>query len=287
MANIPLNKIGLLTDIPLYEKSLGIGITVVSARSGNKKVHNSNKSYPTQIALYHVEDDSGNGHFSVLTKINVLLGKSYYCNNCDIGYNNNDRHRCKMSCDLCGRNKCLKGMECLYIHQQSQSNRYPSKCSQMFFCPGCKVSLKTMQNHKNRDLKNHICGESFCKNCNKYYLDDHLCYMHSTKVNNMYDGDTDMDTMEVLGYDTLNQPWCKHFTFYHFESMQNGTGEHIPNLVVAHSLCEKCQDVTHVKPTSTCSSHGSRCSLCKKLNEKGNNFDGPPCLGCGKRQVIF
>ena len=37
MANIPLNKIGLLTDIPLYEKSLGIGITVVSARSGNKR----------------------------------------------------------------------------------------------------------------------------------------------------------------------------------------------------------------------------------------------------------
>ena len=290
MANIPLNKIGLLPDIPLYEKSLRIGITVVSARSGNKKVHNSNKSYPTQVALYHVEDDSGNGHFSVLTKMNALLVKSYYCNNCDIGYNNNDRHRCN---DLCGRNKCLKetrivsckkcnaqchSKECLYIHQQSQSNRYPSKCSQMFFCPDCKVSLKTMQSHKNRDLNNHICGESFYKNCNKYYLDDHLCYMCSTEVTDMYDGDTDMDIMEVLGYDTSNQPWCKHFIFYDFESIQDGTGEHIPNVVVAHSICDKCQDETHVKPTSTCSSYGSHCSLRDKLNEKGNNFDGPPCL---------
>ena len=74
---------------------------------------------------------------------------------------------------------------------------------------------------------------------------------------------------------------------YDFESMQDGTGEHIPNLVVAHFMCEKCQDLTHVKLTSTCSSCGSHCPLCDKLNEKGNNFDGPPCLGCDKREVIF
>ena len=111
--------------------------------------------------------------------------------------------------------------------------------------------------------------------------------MCSTEVNDIYDGDTDMDTMKVLGYDTLYQPWCKRFIFYDFESMQDGTGEHIPNLVVAHSICKKCQDVTHVKPTSTCLSCGSRCSLCDKLNEKENNFDGPPCLGCDKREVMF
>ena len=111
--------------------------------------------------------------------------------------------------------------------------------------------------------------------------------MHSTKVNDMHDGDTDMDTMEVLGYDTSNQPWCKSLIFYDFERMQDGTAEHIHNLVIAHSTCEKCQDVTHVKLTSTCLSCGSRCSLCDKLNEKGNNFDGPLCLGCSKREVIF
>ena len=50
-ANIPHNKEGILTDIPLYEKSLGVGITVISARSGNKKVHNSDKSifYPNSL----------------------------------------------------------------------------------------------------------------------------------------------------------------------------------------------------------------------------------------------
>ena len=52
----------MLTDIPLYEKSLGVGITVVSARSGNKKVHNSNKSYSTQIVLFPEENDEGQDH---------------------------------------------------------------------------------------------------------------------------------------------------------------------------------------------------------------------------------
>ena len=103
-ANIPHNKEGVLTDIPLYKKSLCVGITVVSARSGNKKVHNSDKSYSTQIVLYYVENDEGQGHFAILIKMNALLGRAYYCDECDIGYNNNTQHRCKISCDLCGRN---------------------------------------------------------------------------------------------------------------------------------------------------------------------------------------
>ena len=106
-ANIPHNKDGVLTDISLYEKSLGAGIMVISARSGNKKVHNSDKSFSTQIVLYHVENDEGQGHFAVLTKMHALLDRAYYCDDCDMGYNNNTQHRCKISCDLCGRNKCL------------------------------------------------------------------------------------------------------------------------------------------------------------------------------------
>ena len=89
------------------KKSLGVGITVISARSGDKKVHNSDKSFSTQIVLYLVENDEGQGHFAVLTKMNVLLGRTYYCDDCDMGYNNNTQHRCKISCDMCNRNKCL------------------------------------------------------------------------------------------------------------------------------------------------------------------------------------
>ena len=141
----------------MKKASKGVGITVISARSGNKKVHNSDKSFSTQIVLYHVENDEGQGHFAVLTKMNTLLGRAYYCNDCDMGYNNNTQHRCKISCNLCGRNKCLPSgkivlcdrchgqchlQECLAKHRLQHLGKYPSKCSMMYFCPDCKVSLK-------------------------------------------------------------------------------------------------------------------------------------------------
>jgi G:T-mismatch repair DNA endonuclease (very short patch repair protein) len=86
-----------------------------------------------------------------------------------------------------------------------------------------------------------------------------------------------------------DEKWPKRFIFYDFESMQesDGTGEHVPNLVVTHSICEMCQDVTLVTPQSTCTSCGSRCTSCCKLNKKRNNFEQSPCSGCGKREVIF
>ena len=63
--------------------------------------------------------------------------------------------------------------------------------------------------------------------------------------------------MELLGHDTSHSPWGKHFIFFDFESMQEDEGEHIPSLVVAHSICDKCEHVMHVTPTSTCASSGS------------------------------
>ena len=42
MAGIQLNSPALLKHIPLYEKALGVGISVISARGGNKRVYQSN-----------------------------------------------------------------------------------------------------------------------------------------------------------------------------------------------------------------------------------------------------
>ena len=45
--------------------------------------------------------------------------------------------------------------------------------------------------------------------------------------------------------------------------------------------------MTHVTPSSTCSSCGSQCTVCDRLNRKGNNFEGPPCQEYSLREVIF
>ena len=169
-----------------------------------------------------MENDERQGHFAVLTKMNALLGRAYYCNDCDMGYNNNTQHRCKISCDLCGRNKCLPSgkivpcdrchaqchlQECLAKYRLQQSGKYPLKCSTMYFCPDCKVSLKTMTWGRCKDKRNHICIESFCKNCQQYYMDDHKCYMCSTVVDKVADMKEDeRECMELLGHDTSHSP---------------------------------------------------------------------------------
>ena len=97
---------GILDHIPLYEKYLQVGITVISARSGNKRVYKGNSSYKLQVTLYHISDED-TCHFAVITHINALISRAYYCNDCDKGFNNRNYHRCTVWCNICGRNGCI------------------------------------------------------------------------------------------------------------------------------------------------------------------------------------
>ena len=103
MVGIALHSPGLLEHIPLYEKALGVGITVISAQGGNKRVYQSNPQYTMQINFYHIHSDINDwGHYAVITRINALLGKSYYCSRCDMAFNNSTSHCCKVWCNICG-----------------------------------------------------------------------------------------------------------------------------------------------------------------------------------------
>ena len=105
--------------------------------------------------------------------------------------------------------------ECLAEHKLEQSGKYSSKCSTMYFCPDCKVSLKTMMQGSCRDEKNHICGESFCKNCQQYYIDDHKCYMHSMVIDEGLNMEEDeREHLELFSFDTSQSPWGKCLIFY-------------------------------------------------------------------------
>ena len=102
MARIALHSPGLLKHIPLYEKALGVGITVISAQGGNKRVYQSDPQYTMQIILYHIHIYINDwGHYAVITCINALLGKSYYCSHCDVAFNNSTSHHCKVWCNIC------------------------------------------------------------------------------------------------------------------------------------------------------------------------------------------
>ena len=176
-AGIPLYSIGTLDCMPKYEKALEVGISVVSGRGGNKKVYQGNQHYKKQIILYHIHPpEVPHGHFAVITSMTGFLSRSYYCDKCDRGFSNNDRHRCEDWCNFCGHPSCpitLQPIECSKCHAPCRSTeclkrhristeKYPSKCDRMLFCPDCKVRLKRVGEKEGRSLDAHVCGEAYC-----------------------------------------------------------------------------------------------------------------------------
>ena len=280
---IPRDRGGVLEDIPLYENYLKVSICVVSSVMGYKRVYTGNDKYNRRICLVH-EGSMEEGHFDVVTKLNGLIGTPYYCEECGVGFKNKGAHNCKVFCKVCGRKGCLYGEtvtcsdcnmicrseQCYEAHKmqkkitkgKDKGKISESRCEQNWKCPDCGIELKV--NQRRKEL--HECGEIYCNFCNDYYMDEnHLCYMRG--VNN----DTEYSK----------------FIFYDFECyQQKDTGQHIPNLVVAQSVCPECEAYP-VTAQATCNNCGSRCEQCSRYNNKLKEYEKYPCLGCGKRRVVF
>ena len=74
---------------------------------------------------------------------------------------------------------------------------------------------------KRNEKEYHECGEITCHNCGHNYMsnEQHLCYMRS--------------------FTSYLDP--AKFIFYDFECTQVD-GKHRPNFVVAHSICNECEN---------------------------------------------
>ena len=145
---------GILDHVPLYIESLQVGITVISAHSGNKRVYKGNSSYKLQVTPYHISNED-TCHFAVITHINALISRAYYCDNCNKGFNNRNHHRCTVWCNICGRSGCIlnendtvqcakcnalcHSMSCLNEHH-TQKNGNKSLCKNMLFVPIAKLN---------------------------------------------------------------------------------------------------------------------------------------------------
>ena len=93
-------------------------------------------------------------------------------------------------------------------------------CEQSLECLESGLTMK----RENRNSNKHECGEVKCKSCHQYYLDEdqHLCY--------------------VRAFASEIKP--EKFIFYDFECTQEN-GIHVPNFVVAHSVCSQCEKIYH------------------------------------------
>ena len=128
----------------------------------------------------------------------------------------------------------------------------PSLCEQFWQCPNCGVVLKV----EYRKSELHECGEIERSICHEFHLDEnHQCYMRA-----------------------LSPEQDKYkFIFNDFKCHQNNeNSEHIPNFVVAHSVCDECE-INPVDENVKCTNCGSRCAVCDKYNKTAKEWEKDLC----------
>ena len=138
---------------------------------------------PNKICLL-----KSNDHFDGCTSFPAFLDRSYYCLNCQKGFNTNDKahHPCKgRRCTACSRFNCEN-----YV-PGTQPKDYCTQCYTSFFGQQCKqhhFESKQCQTHKTClqcqvvymviKGKRHRCGFSKCPVCTKWvFIADHKCYI--------------------------------------------------------------------------------------------------------------
>ena len=90
---------------------------------------------------------NGVDHYNAITKVTGFLGASYYCEYCDVGYNQRGAHRCadgcedcysdipcirgeKIRCMDCKRNFCSR--DCFAKHKAMKSKQHKSICQLVY-----------------------------------------------------------------------------------------------------------------------------------------------------------
>ena len=67
-----------------------------------------------------------------------------------------------------------------------------------------------------------------------------------------------------------------------------GKHTHVPNLVVASTICEMCINDSQCLPESKCEFCGTRCEKCNKFDNKEQCYETLLCRDtCGFREIVF
>ena len=321
MAGVPMDRPASLNDIEAFEEVLGVRVMVVSTRLGNKFITIPSSDERPCIYVYLVDDE----HYHSITSITGFFCYAYFCKSCLKHYDHKEKHQCDTSCIICKTDKCPKtdtpvkckdcSMDCrsekchekhkqVPVHKKGKfkgKRSGPSQCEKWWKCPTCYKVVRTDKRKKEA----HECGEYYCKSCETYVMDDHLCYLRSIPPKEefipkfiFFDFECSQDERAECeeGYVPTKRENCKDCQSQQVcnpcSKCQNcktswcGKPTHRPNFVVAHTVCPKCIDKP-LNPKSVCWECGTRCKDCDNIGLWDNEDDGP-CPGtCGFREVTF
>lgn len=220
-----------IADIPRFEEVLtDYQIIVVGTAQLNCIIYKSVARKKKKILLL-----LHSNHFDVLKSLPAWFRKSYWCFECDVGYDMRTQHRCEFKCNACCRVDCPKdesskikcfdclrffnGDNCFNHHKLSGENGGNGKpmkpiCHRVFVCRDCS-KLISMNSRSPDNL--HQCGESRCSFCSVFDLPSkHACFMP-----------------QYIPKEKDKKAWdAGKFLFFDFETYVNDEGELIPNFAV-------------------------------------------------------
>ena len=312
-------------DLIRFERYLKTQIVVISGDMGCEVIYKGQQNvYEKKIFLY-LKDQ----HFHCIIDIKGFYTRNRkLCVNCLEIYPKTPfaKHFCSMTCTTCQRDTCItdntsitcsacntfcRNRGCYESHRtpgvyKAGPNRGTPKlslCQNFFKCPDCFKIIDT----KKSQIKDHICGEYFCKTCQKKVKESddeqHLCYYRCRKPRTtsgrflIYDFETNQSDYPITcpqGYSPQPKMNCDQcFDDYRCSKCRKctnckrgycGLQRHVPNYVVCHSVCDSCKNDPFTSD-SRCDNCGDRCSLCSARGP--TCFDNPPCANCGKRETVF
>ena len=224
--------------------------------------------------VIHIHYNELDKHYDTIASITGFLGRSYFCEHCNKGYQNIDDHCCSTTCPDCHSkppchlenlihcqdcNRNFRSAQCLVNHKRENSNNNGTKsslCQRLKLCLECGTLIKGKKN-----VETHKCYAITCPDCHEYTEDikTHQCYMKKPQTL-----DKDIEpTFIVFDLEThQNTPLDK-------ETPLGKQYLHIPNLCIAYKFCNGCMEQVLEKQIF------DKCPKCQ-INRK--TFDGPDTM---------
>lgn len=236
----------------------------------------------------------------------AFFSRSYYCDNCDVAYNDKYDHRCEKSCPSCYKspqcidengeycktcNRYFRSKTCFNNHKLeyivAKTGQSSSVCDRIQRCKSCKKHILRA------NLRQHRCGFYKCNVCKEEVKrNGHFC--HIQPIDSVQDevakemnligedlSDNENNNTKKKGKD---EEIIQRFVFFDFETMQNKvydetkygmSYQHEPNLCVVKVTCDDCRKRDFESDCSRCRMHsvifkGQNCveDFCKFLFNK-------------------
>ena len=221
-------------------------LTVVDAQNKKNRIFAGDPA-PKSLFIEFLDD-----HYNMITNIKGYVGSDHFCIPCFKPFSRIGNHKCTNICTSCFGScdnqgpdiecpqcrRIFKGPNCLDIHNKIGT------CKQRKRCPECEVEHCGRFEHK--------CGQTYCDKCKTHSTGTHHCFISPKDPDKLEDEDSK----------------AKFFVAFDIESyLDDATGKQIPNLLISHTVCDKCYDFNNKeKSVPQCED----CGVGQKLFEGGD-----------------